>query len=518
MSALQMWKCLKVLFLVLLCLNSSASESKGESGSVDWKKTKIWGPGLKAEFVVPARYFFVQLIDNEGNNFTKSAGERPFDVHLKNQDGGRVRVYLRVLDRTDGMYLVNYRIYETLADLEISLTKDNIHIGDSPFQLKGFVAHENCNCPEPRLSTWYKHMSCPASYRQIKNDLAIFKDVDLESTARETIQRFNISTAHSLSRYKIINNKIYRKTYGEHVGFKMFSDSILLSLTRKVVLPDIELFINLGDWPLEKKTVADNPVPIFSWCGSDTSRDIVMPTYDLTEASLELLGRQSLDIHHVMGKSPLPWEQKTEKGFWRGRDSRQERLDLVVMARAHPDLLDAKMTRMFFFKHDQEKYGDLVQNIPFFDFFKYKYQVTLDGTVAAYRFPYLLAGDGVVLKQDSSYYEHFYKDLQPYVHYIPFKHDLSDLLQQIQWARENDDKAREISKNAQDFAFHRLHPGEIFCYHVKLFEEYAKRLKSPPSAPDDTWEAVEQPKGQDSECACEKLRKKSRHAHVDDEL
>lgn len=71
-----------------------------------------------------------------------------------------------------------------------------------------------------------------------------------------------------------------------------------------------------------------------------------------------------------MGKSPAAWEDKIEKGFWRGRDSRQERLDLVVMSRKHPDIIDAKMTRMFFFKHDQEKYGDLVENIPFFDFFK----------------------------------------------------------------------------------------------------------------------------------------------------
>ena len=71
-----------------------------------------------------------------------------------------------------------------------------------------------------------------------------------------------------------------------------------------------------------------------------------------------------------MGRSPATWDDKIEKGFWRGRDSRQERLDLVVMSRKHPAIVDAKMTRMFFFKHDQEKYGDLVDSIPFFDFFK----------------------------------------------------------------------------------------------------------------------------------------------------
>ena len=69
---------------------------------------------------------------------------------------------------------------------------------------------------------------------------------------------------------------------------------------------------------------------------------------------------------------------------------------------------------------------------------QYKYQVSVDGTVAAYRLPYLLAGDSVVLKQNSPYYEFFYKQLQPYKHYIPVKADLSDLLDRIQWAKEHD--------------------------------------------------------------------------------
>ncbi len=54
-------------------------------------------------------------------------------------------------------------------------------------------------------------------------------------------------------------------------------------------LPDLEFFVNLGDWPLEKRR--DGPIPIFSWCGSDDSEDIVMPTYDVTQSISETLGR-----------------------------------------------------------------------------------------------------------------------------------------------------------------------------------------------------------------------------------
>ena len=62
----------------------------------------------------------------------------------------------------------------------------------------------------------------------------------------------------------------------------------------------------------------------------------------------------------------------------------------------------------------------------------------MDGTVAAYRFPYLLVGDAVVFKQDSPYFEHFYSELEPWKHYIPFKRDISDIEEKLVWAKSND--------------------------------------------------------------------------------
>ena len=53
----------------------------------------------------------------------------------------------------------------------------------------------------------------------------------------------------------------------------------------------MEFYVNLGDWPLETRSPSEGPLPILSWCGSDDTRDIVMPTYDLTESTLETMGR-----------------------------------------------------------------------------------------------------------------------------------------------------------------------------------------------------------------------------------
>lgn len=103
------------------------------------------------------------------------------------------------------------------------------------------------------------------------------------------IKTFDNPGAISLCHYVIKDTEIYNKCYGKYVGFKMFIDSMLLSLSKKAILPDLEFFVNLGDWPLVSKAV--EMFPIFSWCGSTDSYDIVMPTYDISESSLENMGK-----------------------------------------------------------------------------------------------------------------------------------------------------------------------------------------------------------------------------------
>lgn len=72
----------------------------------------------------------------------------------------------------------------------------------------------------------------------------------------------------------------------------------------------------------------------------------------------------------VQANTGPAWPKKNSTGFWRGRDSRRERLELVKLARANPTLLDAALTNFFFFKHDESLYGPLVKHVSFFDFFK----------------------------------------------------------------------------------------------------------------------------------------------------
>lgn len=53
----------------------------------------------------------------------------------------------------------------------------------------------------------------------------------------------------------------------------------------QVKLPDMELIVNLGDWPLNKRD-RQPTFPVFSWCGSENTRDIIWPTWDLMKATI----------------------------------------------------------------------------------------------------------------------------------------------------------------------------------------------------------------------------------------
>ncbi|GIY45272.1 protein O-glucosyltransferase 2 [Caerostris darwini] len=416
---------------------------KDKAPTISLKDCKVYGPGLSANFTVPVRYFFIQLIDTEQKSFSSSPQSLSIQV-----SGVKVkcRIWYQLLQIKEGLFIARYRLYETCVGIQIDIVYENQLVAEAPYIIEGPVFHEQCYCPKP-INEWLSNLNCPSSYSQIDHDLKIFPEIDMRNALEDALKRFNHPGSYSICHYSIISNQIYRKCFGQYVGFSMFMDEILLSLTRKMYLPDMEFIANLGDWPLEQRSEADNPIPIFSWCGSKSTKDIVMPTYDITEATLEMMGRVMVDILSVMGNSGPSWEEKIQMAFWRGRDKRKK------------------------LSMDQNL------NIFLFSIFS-RYQINIDGTVAAYRLPYLIAGGSLVLKQESDFYEYFYNDIQPMVHYVPFNRNLSNLVEKLQWAIDHDDEAKKIAENAQEFALSNLMPKDILCYYAVLFKEYSTRLKS----------------------------------------
>ncbi|XP_046990753.1 protein O-glucosyltransferase 2-like [Schistocerca americana] len=489
-----------VVYLIFTCINC---------GEIDPASSVVWGPGLSPDLIVmPARYFFIHAMDSNKTRFQSSQGD-VFSVDITGDSEFKYcRVWVNILDRKDGSYIVRYKLYHTCLNLKISVKYKGRNVASSPYTFKGPIFAEDCYCPVESISEWLTKFGCQREYEQITEDLKPFPNVNLTEVRRSILKKYDSPGSTSLCNYVIKDNEIYRKCYGKYVGFKMFMDAILLSLARKVVLPDLEFFMNLGDWPLVS-TEKGPKVPVFSWCGSDDTMDIVLPTYDITEATLECMGRVMLDMLSVQGNIDKKWEDKIEKAFWRGRDSRRERLKLIEIARKNPDLFNASLTNFFFFKEEEKEYGPKEKHVSFFKFFDYKYQINIDGTVAAYRFPYLLAGDSLVFKQDSKYYEHFYNQLEAWKHYIPLDADLSNIVEQIIWAKKHDAAARAIAERGQQFARSNLMPQDIFCYHATLLKNWSHRVISEVKVLDGM-EHVPQPVPDKphEDCQCDKLSAK----------
>ena len=442
----------------------------------------VSGPGLQPQSsVLPCRHFFIRADSSDQDS--DSVGVDDVEVSVVGEDDNKriCRAHTEVFQVHSGLFLVRYKLYFTCHDLVVSVKISGEHSHNSPVITGGAAHSDTCNCPRESLSTW---ISDQCQHVNMSSDLSQWSGgVDMRQVLTQARSVFSQGGSQCWCHYAVSRGHVHRKCYGQHVGFSMFWDSVLSWLARRAVLPDLEIIVNLGDWPLVKNSVKP-AVPMISWCGSDDTSDIILPTYELTEASIECMGRQSLDVLGSLGRNTVQWEKKEEKLFWRGRDSNRERLKLVKLGQQHPDLINASITAYFFFREEESRLGKS-KHVPFFDFFIHKYQLCIDGTVAAYRLPYLLAGGSLVFKTESKYYEHFYKDLQPWTHYVPVKQDLSDLLEKIKWARNNDDKAGEISKNAQNYAINNLLPDHVLCYYAHFLQQWSHLLTSDVTVDDD---------------------------------
>ena len=254
----------------------------------------------------------------------------------------RVRAAVDILPTSDFTGVVRYRLLETIeTGIQVHIARGSQEIEGSPVKIRGPLYHFKCKCPYGDMAKWYKALECPIPlskendfYSQLYKDLEPFSGgIDMRRILKDTVEKMGKSRyTHSFCHYAVVKNRIYRKCYGEHVGFNMFTDAILTELVRRVQLPDLEFISNLGDWPLSKPT-NDPLLPIVSWCGSDSTVDITLPTYDITESTLHMLDRVSLDMISTRANTGPKWDAKVNKAFFRGRDSRQERLELLNFSR-----------------------------------------------------------------------------------------------------------------------------------------------------------------------------------------
>jgi hypothetical protein len=281
-------------------------------------------------------------------------------------------------------------------------------------------------------------------------------------------------------------------------------------------IPDVDFIYFISD-QCSSYTSPHIAAKFFPLFGASTERTSQSPTILFVEWNYDITNHDSgwnaiLKISMQNQTAAFPWEQKIAKALWRGIPSDANRWYSNGKYDAHnwtlaprgklvyishyesPDLIDAAFTPFEqHASHSTDNYDLFISHTPLKempplqDRLRYKYQINLDGSTCTWPgFQQRLCSGSLTFKQNSDHIMWFYSGLKPWIHYIPFNEDCSDIIEKICWAKEHDAQAHTIAMNAYDFVINNMQPEHILLYTAKLLTKYASLQTFKPLKPTST--------------------------------
>ena len=107
---------------------------------------------------------------------------------------------------------------------------------------------------------------------------------------------------------------------------------------------------------------------------------------------------------------------------------------------------------------------------------KSKYFIVVDGNSWAFRMITSLGSNSVVF-YNGIFTVWFSRLIKPFVHYVPFKADFSDLTEKLEYAKNNDEEMKKIAENARKFIEEFITPDTVSCYLALLIVEYLELVE-----------------------------------------
>jgi hypothetical protein len=316
----------------------------------------------------------------------------------------------------------------------------------------------------------------------------------------EDIDNVMASNSSEFNRFKIINSKVY----GPNIALK----NLLITMTKLYKVPDVDFIYYCADVltqysPIfrDKKTA-----PIFvSAKNKNLNRVVLFVDWYYDILSEKKSGWNGLIEDILKNKSTWPWEKKINKLFWRGVPSDGGGIGEIIKWAGYPrgkivylshfvapQDIDASFAGAclddpaFILAGEFKKHVPCSNMVSQIDHLQYKYQLVMDGVTSTWPgYQWRLLSGCVSFKQETDEIMWFYDALLPWVHYIPFKKDCSDILERIHWAQSHDRKAKKIAKNAQHFALNNLMPEHILLYCYKSLLKYASLQRFSPTVTEE---------------------------------
>jgi hypothetical protein len=186
-----------------------------------------------------------------------------------------------------------------------------------------------------------------------------------------------------------------------------------------------------------------------------------------------------------------PFEERRDIIMWRGGLNGPEyttlenyrrfpRFTLAMMSAKYPDIIDARLTYYNWGDDDsavkvreqlEKEYGCPAEWLPAASFVSYKYLISIDGAAAAWKRVATILASGSVLLLQSRWNQFFYPGLEPWLHCVPVKDDLSDLIQRYEWLIAHPSQAKKIAENGQRFADEILQPNALEVYFLAVLDK-----------------------------------------------
>ena len=296
-------------------------------------------------------------------------------------------------------------------------------------------------------------------------------------------------------RYRIINRELYRYfPPGEPISLSdNGTERALKTLMHYMTIKDLDLILSYVDGvPLPEMpsdfyltSSKDLQAPIFF-----SAKVKATPYVVLIPDWRSISDWWASDIKNILNKmQDFPWEKKRDFALWRGSLTKAIRQTLCEISALHSESLDAKLNVKVedpLLQEKFEKEGLFGKAVSWEEFLTCKYLPIVDGVCcAAPAFQWRLLSNSVTLKQESDEIQWFYRTLEPYVHYIPIKNDLSDLIEKIEWAKLNDSLCKEIAARSTEFTLNNLMIEDIYHYFSLVLKHYESLMNLDKKAVED---------------------------------
>jgi hypothetical protein len=271
--------------------------------------------------------------------------------------------------------------------------------------------------------------------------------------AIDTAWDYTLGNVPPTYHFAVKDGVIYRKQRDPLSGWGDRLMDMLRAVSKMIRLPDVEFSVNYFD---HAKVHRQDPFPVFGFAHDAAMHEIATPfSHSWTRGD---------DLAFPLNPACPDFSGRKDKLFWRGSctgpthdhqpafASAYIRTAVTQMTHRHPDLLDAGVTADCFHlsRPMLVQYLDFANMVE--DMCMHKYLLQLDGNSISGRSSHILHSGSTMFKPDSVFSEWSYHLLKPWVHYVPVRENLDDLVEQVQWAQRNPKSAECIARNAKRFA------------------------------------------------------------------